>query len=246
MSVIYDDYDYSRYWRGREYEDLAEKRALIRFFKKIPSKKSLIDIGSGFGRFTKIYAPLFENCLLVDHSQKNLKRARKKNKKFSHLEYQIASAINLPAGNNAFDVALMIRVSHHLTNLSKAVRETYRVLKPSGYLIFEFANKIHLKSVIKAFLKGNLEYLLSHLPENISSKKGVNFFNYHPSHIKSLLITNNFEIVKTRSVSNFRHPIFKKILPLRLLLLMETMFSVLTAHLLPFYGPSIFILAKKR
>lgn len=56
MKTPYDLYDYPQYWEGREYEDLAEKRALKIFFDQIPGKKKgqIIDIGAGFGRHTPV------------------------------------------------------------------------------------------------------------------------------------------------------------------------------------------------
>jgi len=245
MAVPYDSYDYPRYWVGRKYEDLAERMALKKLFSAIPKKRTLIDIGGGFGRLTDFYAKDFKKCLLVDPSEKLLKLAKTKLKKFKNVKYEKGRAQQLPVGDSQFDAALIIRVSHHLPKLEKALQEANRVLKPDGFLILEFANKIHFKSVIRAIFKGKLSYLLFHHPENISTQKGVLFLNYHPSHIKSLLLANGFQIVKILSVSNFRHPIFKRLIPLRILLFLESLFSVLSPRFSLFLGPSIFILAQK-
>lgn len=246
MTVPYDSYDYPRYWLGREYEDLAERIALKKFFAAIPKKGTLIDIGGGFGRLANLYAKNFKKCLLLDSSEKLLKIAKTRLKRFKNIEFKKGKAQKLPVGNEKFDVALLIRVSHHLPRLEKAIKEIHRVLKPEGYFILEFANKIHIKSTIKALLKGNFGYLLSHVPENISTRKGVIFLNYHPNHVKSLLLTSGFEVKQTLSVSNFRHPLFKKLIPLPILLSLESHFSLLTSHFSLFFGPSIFILAQKK
>ena len=245
MAVPYDSYDYPRYWVGREYEDLAERMALKKFFAIIPEKRTLIDIGGGFGRLTDSYAKVFKKCLLVDSSEKLLKIAKTKLKKFKNLEFKKGKAQKLPTGDEKFDVALLIRVSHHLSKLEKALREAHRVLKPEGLLILEFANKIHIKSVIRAIFQRRSTYLLSHLPENISTRKGVLFLNYHPTHVKSLLLANGFAVRKTLSVSNFRHPLFKRLIPLPILLFLESRFSVLSFRFSLFLGPSIFILTQK-
>jgi len=245
MAVPYDSYDYPGYWVGRKYEDLAERMALKKLFSAIPEKRTLIDIGGGFGRLTDFYAKEFKKCLLVDSSEKLLKLAKTKLKKYKNIEFKRGRAQELPVGENQFDAALIIRVSHHLPKLEKALQEANRVLKPEGFLILEFANKIHFKSVIKAIFKGRLGYLLSHVPENISTRKGVLFLNYHPSHVKSLLLANRFQVVKALPVSNFRHPILKRLIPLRILLFLESLFSVLGSRFSLFLGPSIFILAQK-
>lgn len=249
MSVDYDDpfFDYRQYWQTREYENEADKLALKKFLALIPNKETIADIAAGFGRLTPVYAPLFKNCLLVDPSVKLLQEAKKLSRKYPNLTFKRTSVEKLPLKANRLDTILFIRIFHHLKNPQSVVEEFRRVLKPGGFLILEFANKIHLKSVFRAILRGNFGYLLSHLPENISTDKSLPFFNYHPSHIKSLLLANGFKIVKTLSVSNLRQPIIKKTVPLKWLLSLESRFSVLSSHfsLLTFLGPSIFVLAQK-
>jgi len=242
--AFYDSYNYPRYWQARSYEDQAEKQALKKLLKKVKPKNSVIDIGGGYGRLAPIYAPLFKTRLLIDPSQILLKKAKKELKNYSHFIFKLGKARALPAKNSQFDAAIMIRVSHHLPFLAKAISESYRVLKPGGFLVLEFANKVHFKSSLKALLKGKINYLLFHTPKNISHRKTLKFLNYHPSHIKTLLLTNHFKIIKILSVSNFRGSFFKKIVPLKLLLMIESLFQNLLAYF--YFGPSIFILAQKK
>ena len=242
MVTSYDSYDYPGYWKGREYEDLAEKMVLRKLLKRVPKGK-IVDIGSGYGRLAGIYAPLFKRSLLIDPSEKLLQLAKTKLKRYQKITFKKGKVENLPVGDKQFDVALMIRVAHHLPRLEKAFQEAHRVLKPGGFFILEFANKIHLKSVLKALLTGKIRYLLSHVPENISTRQNVLFFNYHPTHIKSLLMTKGFKIIKAASVSNFRTKLFKKLLPFKPLLFLEFLLQPVLARL--HFGPSIFILAKK-
>ena len=243
MATNYDVFDYPAYWERRKYENQAEKIALKRLLGKITSKNSLVDIGGGFGRLADVYAPTFKTCLLFDSSEKLLKIAQGRLKEYQNLKTKKGQAQNLPLANEKWDVVLMIRVIHHLPDLAKPLHEAYRVLKPQGYLILEFPNKIHLKSIIKAISKRKIGYLLSHIPEDISSDQKISFNNYHPVHIKSLLLAHDFKIRETLSVSNFRNPLFKKIIPLKILLFLETLVQPLLAHFN--FGPSIFILAQK-
>ncbi|HUS52334.1 MAG TPA: class I SAM-dependent methyltransferase [Candidatus Bathyarchaeia archaeon] len=243
MPATYNSYNYPSYWQGREYEHQAEVIALKRLLTKIPTKNLVVDIGSGFGRLTKIYVSSFNQCYLVDPSAKLVRLAKKMLQEYKNIYFQKGKAERLPLPDEKFDLAISIRVAHHLPDLEKPIKEVHRILKPGGFLILEFANKIHGKSVIRAALSRKLNFFTSHLPEERSKNKKMPFFNYHPNHVKSLLLANQFALLKILSVSNFRNPIFKRLIPRKALLLLETLFQPLLAPLS--FGPSIFILAQK-
>lgn len=239
----YDDpsFNYKKYWQARQYEHFSEELALKKLFNLIPKKESLIDIGGGFGRLTPFYAPFFKKCVLIDPSERLLKVAKKLTKKYSNLMVAKGDSSKLPLKAKSFDAALMIRTVHHLSSPDKAFQEINRVLKPNGYFILEFANKLHFKAILKALLTLNFYYFTDHTP--VEKSEEIVFFNLHPTAIISLLRKNGFQIVKAVSVSNFRSTFLKKILPLKILLFLEN----ITQSIFPPYtsGPSVFILAQK-
>ncbi len=211
-SVPYDTYDYPKYWRGREYEDRAEKQAILSLLGKIPPerKNSLVDIGGGFGRLAPLYAPLFAECLLIDPSSRLLREAQKKVQKYPHLGLKRGKLEHLPVGSGAFDVALLVRVVHHLKNPQKAFLEVYRVLKPGGFLILEFANKAHFRACLRAWLEGDFGFSQNPTPANQASKGAkIPFLNHHPRRIEADLEKTGFEVLDCLSVSNFRLPFLK-------------------------------------
>ena len=245
----YDDptFDYHRFWETRQYEDLSEKIALKRLFSLIKNKKTktLIDVGAGFGRLVPVYAPLFKECLLIEPSEKLLVEAKKVNKDYQNLGFKESYVEKLPVGDESFETVLMVRVAHHLEDLNAMIKEVHRVLKPNGFFIMEYANKKHLKNLLTAFLKRDWQDFANHGPEKIKTRPAsFPFFNYHPNQINSLLWGYNFKILKRLSVSNFRSPTIKKILPVKLLLFLEKMFSPITSYYR--WGPSIFVLAQKK
>ena len=248
--AFYDSYNYRRYWKNREYENQAETIALQKLFQLIPQKKkkSILDIGAGFGRHTPLYAPLFEKAILLEPSLKLLQEAQKSLKSFSHLAFKKGTAQKLPYPKQSIDTVLVIRVAHHFNNLSLILQEISRVLAPNGTLILEFANKIHFKAKIKALISGNLKSLNNLAPIDQRSRKNIKegsilFLNHHPKAIEKSLRENNLKIIKKLSVSNFRSPILKKILPLSYLLFLEKITQPLLAPLN--FGPSIFLLVTK-
>lgn len=250
-TAYYDDrlFNYNEYWRSREYEDLSEKIALRRMLKLITPKGCVLDIGGGYGRLVPEYVHCFKKCLLIDPSSKLLNQASHLCRKYKNLNIKKGLIEKIPFKDNSLDTVITIRTFHHLDDPSKAINEIARVLKPGGFLILEYANKVRFKNVLKAILKLNFRFILDHRPLNISRKsKGLPFYSYHPNQIKTLLLTNKFKIIKTLSVSNFRRPWIKKVVPLSLLLKMESLFSLIVSSINPFkyFGPSIFLLAQKK
>lgn len=247
----YDDptYHYDKYWQSRQYEDQSERFALRRLLKLVKKKQSVLDLGGGYGRLADEYAPFFKKCLIIDQSQKHLSQAQDFCQKFTNLKLKKGLAESLPLEKESYQVIILVRTLHHLEQPGKAFQEISRILQPRGFLILEFANKFRFKNHLRALISGNLGFFTNHLPEDIKTKRGSPpFFNFHPNQIISLLRSNHFKIIKTYSISNFRQPWIKKIIPLQLLLLAEAFFSWLSGFIgvIRFFGPSIFILAQKQ
>lgn len=248
--AFYDSYNYQEYWRGRDYEQEAEKIALEKLFKKIPKKdqKSLLEIGAGFGRLAQIYAPKFSHCLLIEPSRKLINQAQKNLANQKNIIIQEGKAENLTT-EEKFDVALLVRVAHHLEDLTPIFKNINLSLKANGYLILEFANKINFKSRLKAWLGGNFSFSQDLKACDRRSAANINeetilFLNHHPKKVRQDLAKAGFEVISQLSVSNFRWPLLKKIVPIRVLLQGEKFCQSPLAKI--DFGPSIFILAKKR
>jgi ubiquinone/menaquinone biosynthesis C-methylase UbiE len=250
MTTPYDSYDYPAYWESREYEDRAEKICLKRMISLIPQTQriKIIDIGAGFGRQTPVYAPLFKECVLLDPSKKLLSEAKSRLEGYNNLKYVQGRTESLPFKQAQFEAALLIRVIHHLSEPQKAFEEVLRVLKPQGYFILEFANKIHFRAMLRAWLRGNFGFSQDLRPEeqrtpaSVKAKK-IRFLNHHPKQIEKDLNQAGFKIIKKYSVSNFRSPLIKKVVPLNLLLKLEAISHRPLA--IYHFGPSIFLLCQK-
>ncbi len=249
MSIDYNLIDYSSYWQGRQYEAEAEKIALQKLFSFLPKKrqKTILEIGAGFGRLANFYAPLFKNVILIEPSEKLLKEAKENLADQKNIVFLLGKGEALPQESHSIDVALMVRVSHHLNDLNLVLGEINRVLKPNGFLILEFANKIHFKARIRALARGNFSFSKNLVPQDqrrqSKNDPQIVFLNHHPRVVLKTLSKNSFKVKKILSVSNFRSPFLKKVIPQRWLLFLE---KNTQDFLAPFwFGPSIFILAKK-
>ncbi|HUW24023.1 MAG TPA: class I SAM-dependent methyltransferase [Patescibacteria group bacterium] len=249
MPTPYDSYDYLSYWEDRSFEDNCERMAVEKFLKKIGWRETVIDIGGGFGRLLSLYAPFFHKCVIIDPSEKLLAIGRQLNKNIKNVSFKKASLPKLPFGQGTFEVALMIRVSHHLPHLLPALKEISRVLKTDGFLVLEVANKIHFLARVRAFLTGDfffakdLSSVERRSPESIKHRS-IAFSNHHPRQVIGDLTKAGFVVRETSSVSNFRSLFLKKIFPISWLLEGEARCQKPLGRL--FFGPSIFILAQKK
>jgi len=250
MSAHYDSYDYSSYWQGREYEHESEAYAIKSFLSKIKKIDKALEIGGGFGRLLPLYVFRAKRVSFTEASAKLLSQA-KKTHKFKNVEFIQSTLENLPKKlkRRSFDLIVMIRVIHHLPDSDSTFNTIEKLAANNGYLILEFANKMHFKNVIVHLLKKDFAFFRNRETTDIRSSKSkkdktIPFLNFHPSLIKSELEKHNFKIVETRSVSNIRSPFLKKYLQKEILLEIEKFLQKPLSYL--YFGPSIFILARKK
>ena len=250
MSAAYDSYDYTTYWQNRQYEHNSEIIAIKAFLSEIPKIKTILDIGAGFGRLTPTYFYRGTNIIITDPSSKLLKLARGKynQKKVRFIQSKLENIPN-KVRNKSVDLIILVRVLHHLKDCDKSLDIINKLLKDNGHLIIEFANKSHFKATLSEFFKGNFTFPIDIFPKDIRSnknkkKKTLPFVNYHPDNIVKKLQENGFDIIEKRSVSNIRSTFFKKLLSMDILVSIESFLQHPLSKI--YFGPSIFILAKKR
>jgi SAM-dependent methyltransferase len=210
------DYEGSGYctdfWKGqgREYEDLVERIALRRLLP--PRGQRLLEIGAGFGRLTELYTG-FEHVVLLDYSKSQLRQAQEHLGCVERYTYVAADFYNPPFVNSLFDGATMIRTIHHAQDVPLVIQQIRRVLAPAGTFILEFANKRHLKAILR--------YWLRRQTWNPFDPEPVEFvelnFDFHPKWMAARLQAADFTIERRLTVSHFRVSLLKRFVPARLL-----------------------------
>lgn len=231
------DYEGSRwreeFWQGRAYEDQVERIALTAELPPtpVPSRDErvtrLVEIGAGFGRLADLYRG-YEQVILLDYARSMLKDARDRLGDDPRFTFVAADLYNLPFANNALDTALTIRVLHHVANIPAAFTEIARTVRPQGYYLTDFANKRHLKALVKYHL-GRAHGMD---PYSLDPYEFVKLnFDYHPDYIRQQLAQVGFEIRAERAVSTFRIGGVKRIVPLSLLVAMDGALQQITAPL---------------
>lgn len=220
-------YDYKTYWHGREYEHESEVIALQKMFQNVQGKR-IIDIGGSYGRLLDIYYSHFDTIIIVDYSFQTLKRYHQEiTEKYPKVTLVAANAYKLPFKDGTFDGGIMFRTIHHIQNISGLFKELNRIFVNGSTFILEFANKFHIKAVIKWLLKLDFKkfdlspYQQEHRESAIGSKTETIFLNFSPRYIGLNLEENNFKTVKSQSVSFLRVPYLKRRFSTRTLIFIE-------------------------
>ena len=113
------------------------------FFAMLPDVKDLLglDIGCGEGHNTRLLAKRGARVSAVDISEVFISHAKDtENKLPLGIDYQVASAVDLPFGEGTFDFATAFMSLMDVPEAERALAEAYRVLKPGGFLQFSIAH----------------------------------------------------------------------------------------------------------
>jgi ubiquinone/menaquinone biosynthesis C-methylase UbiE len=241
----YEGSDYQQsFWEqgGREYEDRAEAIALKRMLPE--NGKLMLELGAGAGRNTPRYAG-FERIVLLDYSTTQLAQAQEKLGRSDPLGtapkyiFVAADIYRLPFRNSQFDAATMIRTLHHMADAPKALSQVRNILRSDAIFILEFANKLNFKSILR--------YWLGKQDWNPFTLEPVEFvklnFDFHPQAIRNWLSELGFSIEKTLTVSHFRLGFLKKIIPAKILAVLDGVFQPTGAFWQ--FTPSVFVKARR-
>ncbi len=178
------------------------------------------DIGGGFGRLSAVLTEYADRVTLVDPSTQQLDLSREifPGQPF---ERRLAEAAKLPFDDGSIDLAIMVRVLHHLPDPANELAELARVLRPGGHAVVEAANSAHARR------RGSAPYV-----------------NHHPRTITRQLAAVGLEVLETLSASSFRHPLANLLVPQRVLLAAERAVQRPLAAI--HFGPSVFLMLEKR
>ncbi|HKZ54595.1 MAG TPA: class I SAM-dependent methyltransferase [Anaerolineales bacterium] len=234
----YSGSDYQeRFWErgGRAYEDRVEAVALSRLLPW--GGERLLDVGAGAGRHAPRYQG-FRQVVLLDYARSQLEQARMRLAQGDRFLYVVADVYNLPFAARSFDAATMIRVLHHLADPPAALRQIRAALSTGGVFVLEYANKRNLKAIAR--------WLLGKQSWSPFDRSPVEFarlnFDFHPSAVRSWLKQAGFRLRRQRTVSHFRHPLLKRLIPLPVLVALDSALQASGAWFQ--LTPSVFVRAE--
>lgn len=235
------DYEGSQYatdfWegKGRNYEDAVERIALRRLLPRTGGRCA--EFGAGFGRLTDELAR-YDQVVLVDYSRTLLQQAQARLGRSERSEryiYVAADLNQLPFAANAFDVATLVRVIHHMPDPLNVLQQIHGTLADDGTFVLEFANKQNLKAIVR-YLGGRQSW-------SPFDKTPVEFvklnYDFHPGQMRAWLREAGFRPGRTLAVSMLRLNTLKRRLPMRVLTALDSLIQP-TGMALPL-SPSVFV-----
>ncbi len=238
--IDYEGSDYQESFWGqgeRAYEDQSEAVALSHLLPAGGGRR-MLELGAGAGRNTPRYKN-YQQVVLVDFSTTQLKQAVDRLGISQRYRYIAADIYRLPFAPSSFDAATMIRTLHHMADAPLALKQVEEALCGQAVFILEYANKRNLKSIFR--------YLLDQQKWSPFSLEAVEFvklnFDFHPKTVQAWLTAFGFHIESQRTVSHLRLGLLKKILPLKLMVWLDSVLQP-TGSLFQL-TPSVFLRARK-
>ena len=238
----YNGYDYKKiFWEDadREYEDQADRMAIRKLLPKRMEK--FADIGGGYGRLANEYIKRARKVYIFDYSKSELAQA--KEIFGDKVDTKAGDIYDLPFKDNELDGLIMVRVTHHLKDMNKAISELYRVLKPGGVAVIEVANKRTLPKMAR-YVTGRSK--VNPFSKDVANYKNIakdGFYNYHPRYVEDIFDRVGFRREKVLSVSNFRSKGLKRVFGTKNLIKMENRAQQVLAPVR--FAPSIYYKLRK-
>jgi ubiquinone/menaquinone biosynthesis C-methylase UbiE len=135
--VNYDERQHLVYARARALPPETMTEWLRAFARYVPSARPLtvLDLGSGTGRFTPLLADEFGGPVYGVEPSDRMREAAEANATHSGVTYLPGSATDIPLPDASCDVVLLFLVLHHVRDHDAAAAEIARVLRPGGRLL---------------------------------------------------------------------------------------------------------------
>ena len=157
FNEVYDKYDLMNDFMSIGVHRIW-KKDLINWMAPYPKKK-LIDMACGTGDLGKLFLESVNfdgKVLFVDPNSKMLEKGSERLKNHKNISWKKGSAEKVPAPNNCFDYYCISFGLRNTKNISKSLKEAYRILKPGGrFLCLEFSKvqNLHFDNLYKKYTK---------------------------------------------------------------------------------------------
>ena len=108
---------------------------------------TILDLGSGTGRFTPRLADAFGARVIGIEPADKMRSVAEKESPHPNVQYLKGTAERIPAEDDSFDIAWLSMIVHHISNLAACAKELCRVLKPDGLVLIRNSFSGRLQTV---------------------------------------------------------------------------------------------------
>lgn len=135
--VDYNRNQYKNYQQGRAHSEETIRLWMEALAKYLPrlSEYTILDLGSGTGRFAPHLAAYFYACVIGVEPSDKMRAIAEESNTNPRISYLEGKAEEIPVGSQQCDFAFLSMVIHHFDDLNLCCKELYRVLKPES-LVF--------------------------------------------------------------------------------------------------------------
>lgn len=151
-SLIWD-----RFWSNKDpdsiYPPVTDILGELKQFVDLAGKK-ILEVGAGTGRDSLKMAQKGAAVFLLDYSSESLGLVRRY-PKGKEVNLILADARSCPLKDGSFDIVFHQGLLEHFASPYELIRENYRLLKKSGFLVVDVPQAFHFYTILK-----NLSILL--------------------------------------------------------------------------------------
>jgi ubiquinone/menaquinone biosynthesis C-methylase UbiE len=139
--VNYDDRQHRVYARARALSDETMVEWMRVFARNAPQHRPLtvLDLGSGTGRFTPALADTFGGPVYGVEPSQRMRAVAEEHATHHAVTYLDGSAEKIPLPDASCDLVLLFLVLHHVRDQEAAAAEVFRVLRPGGRVLIRSA-----------------------------------------------------------------------------------------------------------
>ena len=185
------------------------KEKFINWMNPNPNSR-LIDVASGTGDIAKLFSKRnndISEITCIEPNSKMFEEGKKNLKQLTNINWVQAQAEKLPVKDNTYDYYSISYGIRNVTDINKALKEAYRVLKPGGrFMCLEFSKidnemlNFFYKQYSKAIpLIG--KYVVGVAEPYEYLVKSIDKF-YNQKQLIELMINNGFSNAEYRNLSN--------------------------------------------
>ena len=144
--VDYDDRQQLVYRQGRAVSNEVVGAWMQAFARHVPPQRplSVLDLGSGTGRFTPALAEAFGGPVYGVEPSAKMRKDAERFSAHPAVTYLAGDAERIPLPTDSCEVVLLFLVFHHVQDRQAAAAEIARVLRPHGIVLIRstFADRM--------------------------------------------------------------------------------------------------------